>query len=66
MAHDVFISYSSKDKAVADAVCASLEARKIRCWIAPRDVLPGEEYAEALIESLNQSRLMVLVFSAKP
>ncbi|MGD0355565.1 MAG: TIR domain-containing protein [Dehalococcoidia bacterium] len=64
MAHDVFISYSSKDKAVADAVCASLEARKIRCWIAPRDVLPGEEYAEALIESLNQSRLMVLVFSA--
>jgi hypothetical protein len=64
MAHDVFISYSSKDKAVADAMCASLEARKIRCWIAPRDVLPGEVYAEALIESLNQSRLMVLVFSA--
>ena len=64
MAHDVFISYSSKDKAVADAVCTSLEARKICCWIAPRDVLPGEVYAEALIESLNQSRLMVLVFSA--
>ncbi len=64
MAHDVFISYSSKDKIVADAVCASLEARKIRCWIAPRDVLPGEVYAEALIESLNESRLMVLVFSA--
>ncbi|MHB8084821.1 MAG: toll/interleukin-1 receptor domain-containing protein [Dehalococcoidia bacterium] len=64
MAHDVFISYSSKDKTVADAVCASLEARKIRCWIAPRDVLPGEVYAEALIESLNESRLMVLVFSA--
>ncbi|MGA9048057.1 MAG: TIR domain-containing protein [Dehalococcoidia bacterium] len=64
MAHDVFISYSSKDKVIADAVCASLEARKIRCWIAPRDVLPGEVYAEALIESLNESRLMVLVFSA--
>ena len=25
MAHDVFISYSSKDKPVADAVCAGLE-----------------------------------------
>ena len=29
MAHDVFISYSSKDKVIADAVCARLEARGI-------------------------------------
>lgn len=64
MAHDVFISYSSQDKAVADAACATLESRKIRCWIAPRDVLPGTPYAEALIDALNQSRIMVLVFSA--
>jgi hypothetical protein len=63
MAHDVFISYSSRDKAVADAVCANLENRKIRCWIAPRDVLPGQVYAEALMDGLNQSRLIVLVFS---
>ena len=41
MAHDAFISYSSKDKTIADAVCARLEARGIRCWIAPRDVRPG-------------------------
>ena len=26
MAHDVFISYSSKDKATADAACAVLES----------------------------------------
>lgn len=64
MAHDVFISYSTKDKAVADAVCATLEARRIRCWIAPRDVMPGVAYAEALIDALNSSRLMVLVFSS--
>ena len=64
MAHDVFISYSSKDKTVADAVCANLEAHGVLCWIAPRDVVPGAVYAEALIDSLNQSRLMVLVFSA--
>jgi len=64
MAHDVFISYSSKDKPIADAVCATLEGSKIRCWIAPRDVLPGVPYGEALINALNQSRLLVLVFSA--
>ena len=39
MAHDVFVSYSHHDKAQADAVCATLEAKGIRCWIAPRDVI---------------------------
>jgi MFS family permease len=64
MAHDCFISYSSKDKATADAVCATLESRGIRCWIAPRDVLPGEEYAAALVSALHHSKLLVLVFSS--
>jgi roadblock/LC7 domain-containing protein len=63
MAHDVFISYSSKDKPVADAVCAALEAERVRCWIAPRDVLPSVPYGEAIIEALNESRLLVLIFT---
>jgi uncharacterized RDD family membrane protein YckC len=65
MAHDVFISYAADDKATADGVCVTLEARRIRCWIAPRDVLPGMDYAEALIEAIGESRVMVLVFSAR-
>ncbi|NIN69211.1 MAG: TIR domain-containing protein, partial [Anaerolineae bacterium] len=64
MAHDVFISYSVEDKPTADGVCAILEARRVRCWIAPRDVLPGEDYAEALVGAIDGSRLMVLVFSS--
>jgi hypothetical protein len=64
MAHDVFISYASDDKPMADAVCAALEARRIRCWIAPRDVLPGQEYAAALVEAIYEAELMVLVFSS--
>lgn len=36
MAHDVFISYSSKDKTAADATCAVLEGCGVRCWMAPR------------------------------
>ncbi len=63
MAHDVFISYSSKDKATADAACATLESRKIRCWIAPRDVPPGVPYAAALVNAISQSRVFVLVLS---
>ena len=64
MAHDVFISYSSKDKAIADAVCARLEGRGIRCWIAPRDVQPGMQYGEEIIDAIHGSRAMVLVLSA--
>ncbi len=64
MAHDAFISYSSKDKTIADAVCARLEARGIRCWIAPRDVQPGAPYGEEIIDAINSARAMVLVLSA--
>jgi tetratricopeptide (TPR) repeat protein len=64
MAHDVFISYSVKDKAVADAVCATLEARRIRCWIAPRDVRPGGTWADEIVQAINSSRAFVLVFSS--
>lgn len=63
MAHDVFISYSSHDKPVADAVCATLESRKVRCWIAPRDVPAGQTWAGALIEAIDASRVLVLVLS---
>lgn len=63
MAHDVFISYSSKDKNVADAVCATLEGRKVRCWIAPRDVPPGLPYATALVNAINECEVFVLILS---
>jgi tetratricopeptide (TPR) repeat protein len=62
--HDLFISYSSKDKPVADAICNSLENQSIRCWIAPRDVPPGQEFPEAIINAINDSKVMVLIFSA--
>jgi hypothetical protein len=64
MAHDVFISYSSKDKPIADAACANIEAAGIRCWIAPRDIAAGEDWPTAITRAISQSRIMVLVFSA--
>lgn len=63
MGHQVFISYSSKDKAVGDAACALLEQRGYRCWIAPRDILPGSEWGEAIIEGISGAKIFVLVFS---
>jgi hypothetical protein len=64
MAHEVFISHSSLDKPVADAVCAGLERMKIRCWIAPRDVQPGRSLDGEITRAAQQSKVMVLIFSA--
>ncbi len=65
MAHDVFISYSHTDKTVADAVCAKLEEAKIRCWIAPRDILPGKRWGSSIIDAINKSRVVILILTAK-
>jgi TPR repeat protein len=64
MAHEVFISYCFEDKLVSDALCAAIEAAGIRCWIAPRDVLPGPSYGGQITRAVKASRVLVLVFSA--
>jgi hypothetical protein len=61
---DVFISYSSQDKPTADAACAALEAANIRCWIAPRDINPGRDYGESIIDAIENARVFVLIFSS--
>jgi hypothetical protein len=63
MSHDVFISYASTDKATADAICSALEQKGIRCWVAPRDVLPGQVWAAAIVEAIAVCRVMVLIVS---
>ncbi len=63
MSFDVFISYSTKDMVTAKAACAALEAMKIRCWMAPRDILPGARWGASIVRAISQCRVMVLIFS---
>jgi regulator of sirC expression with transglutaminase-like and TPR domain len=64
MAHDIFICHAHQDNTVANAVCATLEAHGIRCWIAPRDILPGSDWGEAIIDAIQGAKALVLVFSS--
>ena len=64
MSHDVFVSHSSRDKVVADAVVAGLERESLRCWVAPRDVIPGSLWGAAIIEAIESAPVMVLILSA--
>jgi hypothetical protein len=59
----VFISHASEDHAIAQAVCEAIEGRGVPCWIAPRDITPGKEYAEALYDAIGECTSLVLVFS---
>jgi len=65
MPHDVFISHSTDDKLVALALCNKLESAGVRCWMAPRDVLPGAEWGKAIVDAIRGCRIMVLIFSSK-
>src|SRR5580658_3685095 len=58
-----FISYASQDAALADALCAALEREGVGCWIAPRDVRPGDFYADAIVHAINACSVLVVVLS---
>jgi hypothetical protein len=63
MAHDVFLSHSAQNREVADAVCTALEKAAIRCWVAPRDVRPGRSFPGEITRAIQQSKVMLLIFS---
>jgi hypothetical protein len=63
MARDVFISHSGQDKEVAATICAALEAAAIPCWVAPRDVRAGKSFPGEITRAIQQSKVMLLIFS---
>jgi hypothetical protein len=60
----IFISYSSKDRDMAETICRALEARGHQCWISCRDVPPGQNFQEAIVQALRSAQVMLLVFTA--
>ena len=63
MTRPVFVSYATADRKQALSVCKAIERRGTKCWLSSRDVAPGENYKEAIVRALRDSRAMVLVFS---
>jgi TolB-like protein/tetratricopeptide (TPR) repeat protein len=61
----VFISYASSDSTVANRVCDFLESRGVACWIAPRNILPGSLYADAIVQAINRCPLLIVILSER-
>lgn len=63
MNHEIFISYSSKQKSIADGICHYLEENGFKCWMAPRDIPIGSEYGDLIEEAIKTCKVVVLIFS---
>lgn len=63
MAHDIFLSYASEDSTVAEKVCDGLEAHGIKCWIASRNIRPGQKWPKVITAAINTSKVMVIIYS---
>lgn len=59
----IFISHSSRDASIAVQICERLEKSGLNCFIAPRDIRPGKEYAEEIVKGIDNSAGMVLLMS---
>ena len=61
---DVFLSHSSKDKPIADKVCDFLEGKGLSCWIAPRNIVPGSDWAASISTAVTTCKVFLLIYSA--
>ncbi|HEX3659629.1 MAG TPA: toll/interleukin-1 receptor domain-containing protein [Pirellulales bacterium] len=65
MPDDIFISYSSRDLLIAEAIRKSLLEQGVSCWMASENIAPGAAWDEAIVDALEQCRLMLLILSEK-
>ncbi|MDQ2990317.1 MAG: toll/interleukin-1 receptor domain-containing protein, partial [Pseudomonadota bacterium] len=61
----VFISFSSADRKIAEKIYDRLKKGGIDCWICTQDIPPGADYQACIVEAITASEVVVLVFSSK-
>ncbi len=61
--YSCFISYSSKDDALARRLYADLQSNNVRCWFAPEDLKWGERIRTGIDEAIRLHDKLLLVLS---
>ena len=60
--HDVFISFSFKDQALADAIVNQLTSKyQIPCWICTEQIRAGDYYYDDIADAISASKVLVFV-----
>lgn len=63
MTANIFISFASQDRKVANILCTALETRGFECWISSRNIQPGENFQVSIVQAIRRARIMLLVFT---
>ncbi len=61
--YSCFISYSTKDEALAKRLHADLQDKGIRCWFAPEDIKIGDKIRTRIDEAIRIHDKLLLVLS---
>lgn len=61
--YDVFLIHASRDLELAARLVADLEKKKMRCFIAPRDLTVGGLFPATIAAAAKNSRSIVLVLT---
>jgi len=61
--YDIFISYSRKDIAIADKICAALDKQGISYFIDRRGIGGGMEFPNVLAQAIIESRTLLFLAS---
>ena len=62
---EVFISYSTKDSEIAFSLLEVLESYGLECWIAPRNIPKGAQWAEEIDKAIQNARVFVVIVSSQ-
>lgn len=59
--HDVFISFSRKDQAIANAIYKELRKNNVSCFFDLVSIQGGEEYQKIIVESINKAKIFLII-----
>lgn len=61
--YDVFVSFSSKDKEIADNIYNKIQAINFKCFLSGKEIKAGENFADRIQDALRRSNELVLLIS---
>lgn len=64
MKHQVFVSYSRKDKEAADCLCEILKENGIAYWIDKEGIYSSSNYKELIVDAIDASQAVIFISSS--
>lgn len=63
MKRHFFVSHSRADSKAAQELVEFLESRGFDCWIAPRDIRPGADWALSILRAIDEAEALIVLRS---